>query len=206
MIKKKPYKYLVSIVVTLLFFTNYSNGQLLDSIAFDTVPIYTLKQALKEDPLKVFKLRIKGQKLKAIPEDVYQFKNLNALDVSKNKLSEFPKRIHEFQYLQDLDISGNKIEIVTKELGLLYHLRIFKANQNNIVSIPAEIKYLKNLYYMDLWGNDLGSLPHEISELSESLKEIDMRVILMSKNEHDKIKSLLPNTKIKFSKACNCGF
>lgn len=206
MIKKKPYKYLVSVIFTLLYFSTSSNAQLLDSIAFDTVPTYTLKQALKKDPLKVYKLKLKGEKLKELPTEIYQFKNLNALDISKNKLQEFPKQIKEFQFLQDLDISSNKIEIITKELGLLVHLKTFKANQNNIVSIPAEIRYLKKLHYMDLWGNDIGSLPYEISELSETLKEIDMRVILMSKNEHDKIKSLLPNTKIRFSKACNCGF
>ncbi len=190
----------------MLCFINLVNAQLLDSIAFDTVPTYTLKQALKQDPLTIYKLKIKGEKLKGLPEEIYQFKNLNALDVSKNKLTEFPKRINEFQYLQDLDISSNKIEVVTKELGLLIHLKTFKANQNKIVSIPAEIRYLKKLHYMDLWGNDIGSLPYEISDLSETLQEIDMRVILMSKNEHDKIRSLLPKTKIKFSKACNCGF
>ena len=42
--------------------------------------------------------------------------------------------------------------------------------------------------------------------LSETLEEIDMRVIFMSKKEHKVIKELLPNTKIRFSKACDCGF
>ncbi len=51
-----------------------------------------------------------------------------------------------------------------------------------------------------------GFLPPEIESLSETLKEIDMRVILMSPEEHKKIKELLPQTKIHFSKSCNCGF
>lgn len=207
MTKKRSYKFLVKwVIITASFFTSSAHGQVLDSFALDTVPTYTLTRALKQDPLKVYKLNLKKLKLSEIPEEVYQFKNLNVLDISKNKLKTFPVRIGEFEYLQELNISGNKIEIVTKELGNLVHLKEFSANQNGIVSIPPEIKNLKKLKYMDLWGNDLGSLPIEIKELRNTLLEIDMRVILMSKREHEKIKSLLPNTKIKFSKSCNCGF
>ncbi len=204
MIKKEAYKYLASIICILLFFSG--KAQLLDSIAYDTVKTYTLQQALKKDPLTVYKLDLKKSKLKELPDEIFQFKNLNAIDLSKNKFTEFPTRLNEFQYLQELDISVNKIEVVTKDLGLLINLREFRANQNEIVSMPSEIRFLKKLRYMDLWGNDIGSLPYEIIELRETLEEIDMRVILMSKNEHDKIKELLPNTKIKFSKSCNCGF
>lgn len=207
MIKKKPYKYFSKLFLIAFLCCSFSvKAQLLDSIAIDTVPTYTLERALKQDPLKVYKLNLKKLKLTEIPEEVYQFKNLNVLNLSKNKLKEFPVRIGEFSYLQELNISDNKIEIITKELGLLLHLKKLEANQNGLVSIPSEIKFLKKLEYMDLWGNDIGALPYEIAELQNTLKEIDMRVILMSKAEHEKIKSLLPNTKIKFSKSCNCGF
>lgn len=205
MIKKEAYKYLASVIIILLLAPSI-NAQLLDSLAFDTAKTFTLEQALKKDPLKVYKLKLKGKKLKELPDEIYQFKNLNSLDISKNKLSVFPQRINEFQYLQDLDVSSNKIEVVTKEIGLLLHLKEFKANQNSIVSIPPEIRFCKKLRYIDLWGNDIGALPYEIADLSETLEELDMRVILMSNNEHEKIKELLPKTKIKFSKSCNCGF
>jgi Leucine-rich repeat (LRR) protein len=197
-------KYLLTCLITLIAFN--SNAQLLDSIAFDTVPTYTLQQALKQDPLKVYKLSVKKQKLTELPSEIFAFKNLQYLDVSRNKLSKFPANITTFKYLQELDIAGNKIEVITKELGELEHLKKFSASQNGLVSIPAEIKNLKKLKHMDLWGNDIGSLPYQISELKNTLEILDLRVILMSLDEHKKIKELLPNTKIKFSKACNCGF
>lgn len=209
MTRKKLYKCLVkSIAFSTIFLiiTPALKSQVLDSMALDTVPTYTLSKALKQDPLKVYKLNLKKSKFTEIPEEVYQFKNLNVLDISKNKLKEFPKRINEFKYLQELDVSVNKIKVITKELGDLIYLKKFIANQNSIVSIPPEIKNLKQLKYMDLWGNDIGYLPAEIKELRNTLEEIDMRVILMSKPEHEKIKALLPDTKIKFSKSCNCGF
>jgi Leucine-rich repeat (LRR) protein len=201
---KKLYKFLISSI--LIVSTISVNAQLLDSIAIDTVPTYSLQKALKQDPLKVYKLSLKKMKLTELPPEIYNFKNLQVLDVKKNKLKKFPKKIVQFKYLQELDISTNKIQIVTKELGELVHLKKFIASTNKIVSIPPEIKNLKKLTFLDLWGNDIGSLPYEISELKNTLQEIDMRVILMSNAEHKKIKGLLPNTKIRFSKSCDCGF
>lgn len=204
MTNKKLYRFSISIL--LIVFTVNANAQLLDSIAIDTVPMYSLQKALKQDPLKVYKLSIKKMKLTELPPEIYNFKNLQVLDVQKNKLKKFPKEIVQFKYLQELNISTNKIQIVTKELGELVHLKKFIASTNKIVSIPPEIKNLKKLIFLDLWGNDIGSLPYEISELKNTLQEIDMRVILMSNAEHKKIKGLLPNTKIRFSKSCDCGF
>ena len=204
MISKKLYKFLISISLIVLTFN--AKAQLLDSIALDSVPTFTLQKALKQDPLSVYKLSLKKMKLTEIPAEVLEFKNLQVLDIRGNKFKLFPKKITTFKYLQELDISVNKIEIVTKELGELIHLKKFIANSNRIVSIPPEIKYLKKLKLLDLWGNDIGALPYEIHELETTLEEIDMRVILMSNAEHKKIKSLLPNTKIRFSKSCSCGF
>ncbi|PCJ26551.1 MAG: hypothetical protein COA97_05595 [Flavobacteriales bacterium] len=204
MINKKLYKFLISIL--LIIFTVNTNAQLLDSITLDTVPTYTLQKALKQDPLKVYKLTLKKMKLTELPSEILAFKNLQVLNLKGNKFKIFPKKITTFVYLQELNVSANKIQIITKELGELIHLKKFIANSNKIVSIPPEIRYLKKLQYLDLWGNDIGALPHEISELEGTLKEIDMRVILMSNAEHKIIKALLPNTKIRFSKSCNCGF
>lgn len=210
MIKKKHYKFLISrisIIILIVTITNNGYSQLLDSIAIDTVPTFSLKKALQQkDPTTVYKLSLKKLKLNDLPKEIYQFKNVQHLDISKNKLKEFPKEIAQFKYLQILNISSNKIEIIPEELGQLIYLKEFYANQNKIVSIPPEIKHLKKLNYLDLWGNDIGVLPYEISELKNSLKEIDMRVILMSVKEHKKIKELLPDTKIRFSKSCDCGF
>ncbi|MCO6498908.1 MAG: leucine-rich repeat domain-containing protein [Vicingus serpentipes] len=192
-------------ILLLLSFSCFA--QLIDCAALDTTKTYTLEQALRQkDHLGVYKLSLNKLKLTELPPEIYQFKNVQHLIISKNKLKEFPKEITQFKYLQILDISSNRIEIVPKELGELIYLKEFYANQNKIVSIPPEIKNLKQLTYLDLWGNDIGVLPHEISELKNSLKEIDMRVILMSAKEHKKIKELLPDTKIRFSKSCDCGF
>lgn len=204
MINKTSYKFLVSLLF--LFFGINVKCQLLDAIAFDTVPTYNLQQALQQNPLNVYKLSLKKMKLTELPPEILQFKHLQYLDLKKNKLKTFPKEIANFNYLQELNISANKIEIVTKELGQLIHLKKFIANSNQIVSLPKEIKNLKKLTFIDIWGNNIGTLPYEISALQDNLLEIDMRVIIMSKEESKKIRALLPNTKIRFSKSCDCTF
>ncbi len=204
MTKSKLYKSLISALF--VFFTTNVTAQLLSLEVLDTTPTYNLEEALKQDPLKVYKLTLRKQKLTALPETIFQFKNLQVLNLKSNKLETFPKNITAFKYLQELIITANKIEIVTKELGELTHLKRFVAGSNNIVSIPPEIKNLKELTFLDLWGNNIGSLPIEIQDLKDNLKEIDMRVIMMNKAEHKKIEALLPNTKIRFSESCGCGF
>jgi Leucine-rich repeat (LRR) protein len=201
---KTLYKFLISALF--VFFTTNTNAQLLSLAELDTTHIYTLEEALEQNPLKIYKLSLKKMKLTEIPLEVFKFKNLQFLDVQKNKLKTLPIRIGEFKYLQVINITANKIEVVTKELGELTHLKRFHAGSNDISSIPPEIKNLKELVFIDLWGNNIGSLPLEVQELKENLKEIDMRQIQMNKEEHQKIQNLLPDTKIKFSQACNCGF
>lgn len=207
MIKKKPFFYFLSF---LLFFTTFSNTRLLAQVVsysvLDTLPELTLEQALKKDPLTVYKLNLKKQKLADLPETIAQFKNLQSLNISKNKFTHFPAIIFQFSFLQHLDVSDNKIASIPPEIGSLTHLKRFSANETEISSLPLEIGKLKELSYLDIWGTNVASFPSEIEQLKETLKEIDMRVIMMSNAEHQKIKELLPLTKIHFSKSCNCGF
>ena len=196
---------MLSIFLGLICFANV-DAQVFDYKALDTLPDLTLEQALKIDPLTVYKLSMKKGKLIDIPESIIQFKNLQVLNVSKNKLNHFPSIVFNFKYLQKLDVSDNKIQIVPSEIGELIYLKEFIVNQTDISTLPPEISKLNELFYLDVWGSNVASFPDDIQQLKETLKEIDMRVIMMSDIEHKKIQELLPNTKIYFSKSCNCGF
>ncbi|MBI2280113.1 MAG: leucine-rich repeat domain-containing protein [Bacteroidetes bacterium] len=205
MTNKRYYNYLLNLFLAIICFTNVE-AQVFDYKALDTLPELTLEQALKENPLTVYKLTLKKTKLVDLPEAILQFKNLQSLNISKNKLKHFPAMVFKFLYLQKLDVSDNKIVVIPSEIGNLVYLKEFIANQTEIATLPAEIGKLKELVYLDIWGTNVASFPEEIQQLNETLKEIDMRVIMMSDTENKKIKELLPTTKIHFSKSCNCGF
>ena len=78
-------------------------------------------------------------------------------------------------------------------------------NQNEINTIPDNIDKLYNLEYLDMWSNNLEYISDNIKFLTK-LEELDLRVIIFSNDEKDRIKSLLPGTKVSFSNSCNCGY
>ena len=109
MTNKKYYNCFLSIFFIFICVNSYS--QVFDYKSLDTIPEFTLEQALKKDPLTVYKLNLKKQKLVDLPESMLQFKNLQSLNISKNKLSHFPAIVFKFEYLQYLNASDNKASL-----------------------------------------------------------------------------------------------
>jgi Leucine-rich repeat (LRR) protein len=179
------------------------HGVLLDSLSLDTTRLYTdLTQALKE-PDKVIRLSLRKQKLREIPAAVFQFKNLQYLDLSHNKIKEIPPEIGTLKELQYFAISRNDVESFIPEIGQLINLRWLIMNQNEMSLLPPQIGNLSNLEYLDLWSNNLDHFPDELRNLKK-LRVLDLRVILITDQEQSHIAGLLPNVKIFFSANCNC--
>lgn len=201
-------KYLISIsiFISLLLSVAQIKGQTLALSDLDTLPLLSLEEAKKLPPSEVYRLSLKKEKLTELPKEIFLFENLQELNLTKNKIYYFPKNLDQFKYLQILNFSNNRLATIPKEIGNLTNLKKLILNQNSFAYLPEEIGALKKLELLDLWGNEISHLPDEIVELRSTLKELDMRVILMSNQEHQNIKALLPETKIHFSKSCNCGF
>jgi Leucine-rich repeat (LRR) protein len=176
---------------------------LLDSLSLDTTTAYTdLNLALK-NPDQVIKLVLRKQKLKAVPKEILQFKNLQYLDLSKNSIKELPEELGTLKNLQYFAASKNSIEVFPPELGKLINLRWLNLNQNEMMLLPPQIGDLVNLEYLDLWSNNLDHFPEEMKNLKK-LKSMDLRVILITDTEQSRIQGMLPNTRIFFSANCNC--
>jgi Leucine-rich repeat (LRR) protein len=120
--------------------------------------------------------------LTAISSKISYLNNLEHLELSRNNFSKFPEEITELSRLETLIISRNTIE-----------------------NLPKSISKLKELKKLDLWSNEIEKIPFEITELKK-LKELDLRVIQFNDEEQQMVLDLLPNTKVYFSKSCNCGY
>lgn len=176
---------------------------LMDSLTLDTVHAFTsLEEALK-NPDKVYKLILRKKKLKEFPREIFQFKNLQYLDLSKNNIKEIPAEIAELTNLQYFNISKNALETIPPQIGELTQLYYLNANQNELFTLPPQIGKLSKLKYMDLWSNNIEKFPAEMRYLS-SLKMLDLRVILIPDSEQERIQQMLPKTKIFFSPYCKC--
>jgi Leucine-rich repeat (LRR) protein len=201
----KSYCKLIFAWLTIVLGTTVAKAQLLDSLELASAKVYTnLQQALAE-PLKVYKLRLTHQKLDSIPAAIFQFKNLQELDLSKNRIKEVPEKLGELQYLQQLNLSRNKITLLPASIGNLVNLKKLIANQNEIIAIPVQIGKLTKLEMLDLWSNELSFFPDQLAEIKDNLKRMDLRAILITGAEQDRIQNLLPKTKINFSPDCKCG-
>jgi len=194
------------ILLFLFFGTGYNkpvHGQLLDSVALFSAPIYdNLEEALK-NPNSVYRLSLRGKKLKIFPPEILQFKNLQELDLSKNRFDSLPDAIGELKNLQVLDISSNKLEYFPDSIGKLKNLKKIAAGKNQILAIPRQIGELENLEILDLWSNQISIFPDELNKLKK-LRWMDLRVIEISDDKQRHIQEMLPNVIIHFSPSCHC--
>lgn len=178
---------------------------LFDSITLDTMVGYTDLVAAMKEPEKVVKLVLRKQKYKEFPKEIWNFPNLQYLDLSKNQITEFPDSLGKLKNLQVLHLSKNKIEGLPRELGDLQNLVILDINQNELTMLPPQIGKLKKLKYLDLWSNSISIFPDELSDIADNLKVMDLRVILINYAVQDRLKKLLPNTLIYMDAPCHCN-
>lgn len=178
--------------------------QLLDSLSLDTLTAYTNVQEALKDSANVLKLDLSKQHLSEVPKEIRKFTNLQYLDLSKNKITNVPAWIGELKDLQYLILYKNKIDTLPVQIGELTHLKYLDLNRTDLEVIPHCIGNLKELKTLILWSDNISSYPYELRYLSDNLKELDLRDVLVTDASETFLKSILPNTTIHFSPICPC--
>ncbi len=196
--------YRIFIIIGIVFLRFSVNAQLLTPNQLEQQPVYTSVSEALKNPEKVYRLDLSKQKLKTVPKSVFSLYNLQELILAKNKLQKIPPEIGNLSNLQKLDVSRNKIMEFPASIGNLTNLIELIANQNDIYALPPEVGNLINLEFLDLWSNEIDVFPVEIAKLKDTLKKLDLRVVLINEDKQKAIADLLPNTNIYFSKSCNC--
>jgi len=199
-------KKIILLLLALLLQTAYkAQGGLLDSTALANYAEYDdLKEAL-ENPLDVVKLVLRKKKLRAFPREIFKFKNLQYLDLSKNIIKQLPDSLYLLKDLQFLIVSNTELESLPNDIGKMKNLKYLNVNQNNIGRIPYSFGELTNLESADMWSNDLDYVPETLVNLKK-LRMLDLRNILIPQTEQDNISAQLPNTTIFFSPPCQCSW
>ncbi|MCC6383702.1 MAG: leucine-rich repeat domain-containing protein [Bacteroidia bacterium] len=177
--------------------------QILEQDELRLKPVYkSLAEALAK-PDSVYRLSLKGKKLKTFPTEVFQFKNLNSLDLSRNKLKEIPDSLDQFTSLVELNLGYNQLTSLPESVGSIKNLAVLKLYRNKITYLPAEMGKLIYLEELELWDNEIDVFPEEMHNC-KLLKKIDLRGILMSDEKQHAIQALFPNARINFSPSCSC--
>lgn len=192
---KKPLKHLLILLVvkSSLF------GQKLE----DTLSYVKYSEALEMDVTSVTAIDFTRDRLKEIPEELFQFKNLKGLKLTKNKLTSLPDEFKSLKNLEFLHLDKNKFEVFPYQVFHLENLRYLNISKNKITSIPKGIKALNNLAHLDIWANRIEDFPSVLKELPK-LQYLDTRGMTYSPTFVENWTKNLPNTEIKFDQPCNC--
>lgn len=192
------------VVISLLFsLMGSAQNWTLEALETEIYQYESLEEALAAPKDSVYSLKLKSR-LKKIPPEVFEFKNLQWLDLSKNRLKEIPPEIGLLKNLKKLILEKNKIESLPPEIGQLEDLRELIINRNELETLPDEIGNLKKLRYIDMWSNNITGLPPTMDQMY-ALQEVDLRVIVFTEQEQENIKAVLQNVTLKMDEHCNCG-
>lgn len=194
---------LLIIISLLVVSTVQAQNWTLEALETEIYQYETLEEALAAPKDSVYSLKLKDR-LKKIPPEVFQFSNLQWLDLSGNRLKEIPSEIGLLKNLKKLILERNKIEALPPEIGQLEDLRELVINRNELETLPEEVGNLKKLRYIDMWSNNITGLPQSMDQMY-SLEEVDLRVIVFTEQEQENIKAVLQNVNLKMDKHCNCG-
>ena len=184
-------------------FSKQLDAQLLDSVTIWKMEAFTNLDSALKNPDKVIKLNLKRKHLKTFPPEIFKFKNLQYLDVSKNSIKEIPEGIGELIQLQYFTCNKTGLERLPKEIGLLKNLRYININQNELEGLPPQFGNLASLEIADMWSNNLADFPETLINL-KALKVLDLRNILLSDEQQNHLQELMPKAKIFFSPSCKC--
>jgi Leucine-rich repeat (LRR) protein len=139
------------------------------------------------------KLNLSGQKLKLIPDSVFDKTDLVYLDLGSSDIVFYPP-------LSALvDSNANDLTEISEKIGKLINLKTLVLNSNKLTTLPNSITQLTNLEVLDLSINKDLDITKEIEKIKQlpKLKTLKIVDVKLSRDNIDTIKkSLRPGTKV----------
>lgn len=188
----------ISILVVLIgiigLSTTIAQDKLINKRKLKRQITYTSIEEAQANPDEVYKLKLSNQKklLKEIPVEVFQFKNLQELDVSTNQIKDIPAELFKLTNLQVLNISFNQIGDIPEGISRLKNLRVLLCKGCRLTTLPDGLGQLHELEELDLFANHITSFPEEMAGL-KNLRRINIFRNRMSLENQEKVKAMFPD-------------
>ncbi|XP_043483311.1 leucine-rich repeat and calponin homology domain-containing protein 2 [Leptopilina heterotoma] len=131
----------------------------------DEIPI-----VVKTHGANVREIYLKWNKLKFLPNWIFELENLQNLYLAGNFIQKLPKEI-QYSRLTVLDLNSNKLEFIPTSVASLITLKCLLLDDNFITNIPSDFSQLKNLEYLSICRNQLEILPEWLGSL-EKLEDL----------------------------------
>lgn len=193
---KNLFPFRVLILAVGLFFSGHS-------VLAQPGKVYKSLSEVKS-PEDVYILKLRWDRLKSIPPEVFSFVNLRELDLSRNSIDTIPPQIAYLQHLEVLNLARNAIHYLPDEIALLPSLRRIDMSRNPLMELPDNMSFMVSLRELVLWSTNLYRLPETFGELDGTLEVLDLRSCQLSISDQETIEALLPSVKKLWDQACNC--
>lgn len=186
-------KLILALILAVAFFSSFAQ---------ENVKYYRLDELKNASVDSVFAIDLKKMNLSEIPEEVFKFKNITHLDLSKNKFVTV-NGLEHFNKLTYLNLEKNKLDYFPIEICQLINIKTIIINRNYIETIPPCIDQCQNLEMIDLWYTGVTMLPEEMMRIS-TLKHIDLTGVQINAGKQQKLRNMFPDIKLIMSPPCNC--
>lgn len=162
------------------------NGKMIHKFPFNLSPFHNLKEVyFKNCDFSSFeflkninnntlqKFTFSSCRIKAIPDQIFQFKNIISLEFHNTGLRELSNTITELINLEELLISLNEIRELPEDIHLLQKLHTLECNHNNFQVVPDSLSNISNLRNLTFNNNPLKELPIWVSK-KKKLRSLDL--------------------------------
>lgn len=146
---------IMAFALPLLAQTGGGDRPILSNAQLEKQPTFDNLDSALANPDAVYKLSLTDQKLKTLPADFGNLRNLQTLNLSNCKLKSIPFEIRECKNLQVVSLYGNKIRFIPAEMRELKNLEILYLGRNRIIEVPMWLGTLTKLKRLDLSLNPL---------------------------------------------------
>lgn len=137
------------------------------------------------------------KKIKALPEDICQMKNLKKLTLKDNVIERLPACIDGLSSLVALDLRGNLLTLLPASISRLQNLQILDLKSNDLQGLPADFGSLRlaDLNVAMNLNADMSSLIAHISRI-KTLRILDISYNNLTRAQAEPLIHALPDCKI----------
>ncbi|XP_072123482.1 uncharacterized protein [Mobula birostris] len=125
------------------------------------------------------KLKLKGKELQSVPQEIFDLRELQVLEMSPKwesclnyRMGSVPQEIGQLSALTVLNLDTNELWEIPPEIGALKNLEALTLSNNQLICLPVEIEKLQKLQSLHLANNNFLEIPGQVCQLRR-LKFLD---------------------------------
>eukprot|EP00939_MAST-03C_sp_MAST-3C-sp1_P000738 g738.t1 len=143
----------------------YESARSTGSISLCWLNLSELPSELLDLASRLRELRLVGNPLTRLPEEISRLSSLRVLVLHGGALESLPRSIGDLAQLEELSLNDNKLVELPDGVTRLANLSTLSICNNRLTTLPVEIGRLESLKSLDVSVNQLRGLPESIGTL-----------------------------------------